>query len=255
MLNFIMPLKSPAVCRDWARVSQLAERSMRSVCQQTQGDFRLVLVCNQRPATDFTHPALTVIEEDFPIPGAAGEERMADKSRKVWRGLAAIRGDGPSHVMFVDADDCVSRRLAALVAANPEANGWYFETGYVHDHGSRWVLRKSNFHLMCGSSHILRVRPEELPRSSAEPESSHWIGCHGHHEVDEFLRARGTPLAPLPFIGAIYNTATGETYTGLSLRNWHSRRILLYKLFHYRLCTSAIRREFGLYPLPRGASE
>jgi hypothetical protein len=244
-----MPLKSPEVCRDWALVSRLAERSIKSVCRQTHGDFRLVLVCHRRPDFAFTHPALTIIEEDFPVPGADGEERMADKSRKIWRGLVEIRGDGPAHVMFVDADDCVSRRLAALSAAQPEAHGWFFRTGYVHDHGSRWVLRKSDFHLMCGTSHILRVRPEELPQSATEPETAHWIGCHGHREIDEFLRRRGTPLAPLPFPGAIYNTGTGETWTGLSLRTWHSRRILLYKLLNYRPCTRAIREEFGLYPL------
>ena len=249
MLIFIMPLKSPAVCRDWSLVSRLAERSLKSVCRQTHAAFQLLLVCHRRPETDFTHPALTIIEEDFPVPGSANEERMADKSRKLWRGLVAARASTPAHIMFVDADDCVSRRLAGHVAEHLDAQGWYFEYGYIHDQGSRWVLRKRDFHLLCGSSHILRCRPEDLPTNMGEKESDYWIGSHGHPEMAAFMRARGTPLAPFPSCGAVYNTATSESYSGMALRNWHSRRILLYKMLNYRLLTRAIREEFGLYPV------
>jgi hypothetical protein len=250
MLTFIMPLKSPEVCRDWPYVSRIAERSIKSVCAQTGAAFQLLLVCHRRPQTDFTHPSLTVIEEDFPVPGPSQQERMADKSRKLWRGLAAARANTPGHVMFVDADDCVSRRLAGFVAAHREANGWYFDRGYLHDQGSRWVLRKGDFHLLCGTSHILRCEPRDLPATVAEKESDYWIASHGHQEMAAFMQNRGTPLAPLPFLGAVYNTATSESSGGMALRGWHSRRILLYKMFHYRPLTAAIRGEYGLYPVP-----
>ena len=65
----------------------------------------------------------------------------------------------------------------------------------------------------------------------------------------DFQRQRGTPLEPLPFPGAIYNLATGENYTTLSLRTWRSRRMKLEKLLHTRPLTRAIREEFGLYPV------
>jgi hypothetical protein len=250
MLTFIMPLKSPEVCRDWAFVSRLAERSLKSVCQQTSGPFQLLLVCNQRPQGGFSHPSLTIIEEDFPVPGRTNEERMADKSRKIWRGLVAARANTPGHVMFVDADDCVSRRLAGFVAEHPDAHGWVFTHGYLRDQGSRWVLRKGDFHLLCGTSHILRCEPGDLPKSVEEKESEYWIGCHGHPEMAAFMRERGTPLAPLPFLGAIYNTATNESYSGMALRNWHSRRILLYKMLNYRPLTRSIREEYGLSEIP-----
>ncbi len=249
MLTFIMPLKSPSVCRDWAFVSRLAERSLKSVCAQTHNAFRLILVCHQRPKTDFAHSALTIIEENFPEPGEANEARMADKSRKIWRGLVEARQERPGHIMFVDADDCVSRRLAGFVAEHSGEQGWYFETSYIHDQGSRWVLRKQDFHLLCGTSHILRCEPGDLPASVEEKEADYWIGTHGHPEMAEFMQSRGTPLAKLPFCGTVYNTATNESYSGMALRNWHSRRILLYKMLNYRPITRAIREEFGLYPV------
>jgi hypothetical protein len=249
MLTFIMPLKSPAVCRDWSYVSRLTERSLKSVCRQAEGPFQLLLVCHRRPETDFTHPSLTIIEEEFAVPGPTAQERMADKSVKIWRGLVAARGNTPGHIMFVDADDCVSRRLAGFAANHPEANGWVFNDGYVHDQGSHWVLRKRDFHLLCGTSHILRCRPEDLPSSVAEKESDYWIACHGHPEMAAWLQSQGRPLAPLPFPGAIYNTATSESDSGMALRNWHSRRILLYKMLNYRPLTGTIREEYGLYPV------
>ncbi len=249
MLTFIMPLKSPAICRDWSYVSRLAERSLKSVCRQTHGAFQLLLVCHRRPETDFAHPALTVIEEEFDVPGPSREERMADKGRKIWRGLVAARANLPGYIMLVDADDCVSRRLAGFVAAHPETAGWFFEIGYLHDQGSRWVLRKREFHLLCGTSHILRCQPWDLPSNVHENECDYWVASHGHHEMAAFMRSRGTPLTHLPFCGAVYNTATSESYSGMALRNWHSRRILLYKMLNYRLLTRSIRDEYGLYPV------
>jgi hypothetical protein len=65
MIVFVVPLMSPRVANSWQRVSQLFERSMRSICNQTSMDFRVVVVCNQRPETDFCHTHLIYLEVDF----------------------------------------------------------------------------------------------------------------------------------------------------------------------------------------------
>ena len=249
MLTFIIPLQSRAASRDWKKISQLAERTLRSVCAQTDPGFRAVLVCNEKPETNFTHPSLTVIEENFPIPGATREDRMADKSRKILRGFVHARQWAPFHAMLVDADDCISNRLAAFVAHHPQHAGWYFETGYVHDQGSKWVLKKSAFNRVCGTSHILRCEPGDLPHATDTIESDYWILSQGHHEIVECMAKRGAPLGPLPLVGAVYNTATGENYLGSSLHNWYSRRTLLKKILNHRPLTRAIREEFGLYEI------
>ena len=74
--------------------------------------------------------------------------------------------------------------------------------------------------------------------------------AHGHGVIGDFLRTRGTPLRPLPFIGAIYNAATGENDSRISLRGWGGKKMLLKKLLHSRPLTRSIRRAFGLYELP-----
>jgi hypothetical protein len=249
MLIFLIALQSPAASKNWEHVSRLCDRTLRSVCQQTDDRFRVVLVCNQRPVDCFSHPALTVIEEDFPLPKDQSE-RMADKWLKLKRGLVALHGSGPAHIMITDADDCVHHSLAALAASAEDSAGWNLEVGYMHDAGSRWLYRLKNFDRYCGTSSIVRLEPGDFPRSMERETSDFFILAHGHGVIGDFLRSRGTPLRPLPFIGAIYNSATGENDSRASLRGWGGRKMLLKKLLHSRPLTGAVRREFGLYELP-----
>jgi hypothetical protein len=249
MLVFVVPLQSPEVSRDWRKVSRLAERTLHSICRQKGDDFRVLLVCNKSPDGNFSDSRLSIIEEPFPIPGRSRDERMADKTRKIQRALIQARDWAPFHLMCVDADDCVSNRLAAFVAQHPTARGWYFKTGYVHDAGSLLIFRRRAFHLFCGSSHIVRCERDDLPRAATGSEADYWVLEHGHSSLEMFLRDRGTPLAPLPFPGAIYNTATGENDSGFSLGQWRSRKVLLQKLLRYRWFTRAIREEFGFYEI------
>lgn len=249
MLIFVLALQSPAASADWGLVSRLCERTLRSICQQTVDQFHVILVCNQRPSIQFTHPKITVIEEDFPLPQDT-PGRMADKWLKIKRGLVAARDFGPAHLMITDADDCVHRDLAALSAANPDGQGWSFEIGYLHDAGSRWVYRLRNFHQYCGTSAIVRLEPAEFPERMEDPTEDYFILCSGHRRVAEYLRNRGTPLRPLGFLGAIYNSATGENHTAISLRGWRGKKMLLKKLLNSRPLTRSLRRAFGLYELP-----
>ena len=247
MLIFIIPLQSPKSSRDWRLVSRLCERTLRSVCQQQDDDFRVVLACTTPPDIDFQHPALTIVSHDFPELGREYEARMEDKGRKIKLAMSAARQWLPAAIMLTDADDCVSRRLAGHVRAHPEANGWFAETGYIRDRGSRWVMRKRRFHEFCGTSHIVRCTPGDVPVAPDEPDERYWVLSTGHVDMVPFMQRRGTPLEPLPFPGAVYNSDTGENATGFALHLWRSKKVFVQKMLNARPLTSAIREEFGLY--------
>ncbi len=249
MLLFVVALQSPRASQDWGRVSHLWERTVRSICAQSSSDFRVFLVCNERPAIAFTHPALTIIEEDFPLPDPTTASRMNDKWRKLKRGLIASRHLAPAHVMFMDADDCVHRDLAALASASPSARGWNFKTGYMHDEGSRWLYRLKNFDDYCGTSAIVRLTAADFPTSLEEPNDPYFILTHGHGVIGKFFQNRGAPLAELPFLGAVYITATGENDSRIALSSWRGKKMLLKKLLHTRPLTARLRATFGLHPL------
>ncbi|HEX4085518.1 MAG TPA: hypothetical protein VHY22_11440 [Chthoniobacteraceae bacterium] len=246
MLVFIVPLQSPQVSVDWRRVSTLCEQTLRSICAQAGGEFRVFLVCNEAPAMDFTHPALTIIEEPFPIPGRNTDARMFDKHQKIKRGLLAARGLAPCHVMVVDADDCVSRGLAAWCERRPGHPGWYLRQGYVYHTGSRWMHRWNDFDLLCGSTAIIRCEDADFPRTMSDPKENFIVVDTGHWEFRNPQRTQGRILEPLPFPGAVYFTATGENYTGINLRGWQGRKLLMQKLLSARLLTRRMREEFGI---------
>jgi hypothetical protein len=246
MLNFVVPLQSSNVSTDWLRVSRLCERTLRSICQQTSDQFRVFLVCNEAPAINFNHSALTVIEEAFPIPGVTTRSRMSDKSTKVRRGLVAAGLYGEAHVMIVDADDCVHCELAAHVATHPEAAGWRFEVGYMHNEGSRWVYRVHNFDRFCGTSAIVKLKDKDFPPDvSAKPED-YFILSHGHTTIAEFMARRGTPLHPLPFPGAVYIAGTGENVTGARLGRWEGFGKRPANVLNFRPLIPKLRTTFGL---------
>jgi hypothetical protein len=159
-----------------------------------------------------------------------------------------VREKGGGFVMSVDADDVVHKDLAAFAAAHPETNGWMIRRGYSYSEGSRWVEWHNDFHLRCGTSHIIRLAPEELPEDLTGPAEGCFVLRRGHHLMAAYLAEIGRPLDVVPFPGAIYVKMTGENWTGL-----HSRKIGLRatvsKILRTRPVTSAIRENFNLKPL------
>ena len=269
MLVFIIPIKSARISRNWELSCLLFERCLRSVCNQTSPDFRVVVVCNERPAIKFSHPSVHYIEVDFPPPvSEPGEEhstgydygfsrdiarKNADKARKIQTALEYARRYHPTHNMVVDADDCVSPRLAEFVQRNPTSDGWYIKKGYMYPEGGRLVLLNvRNFYQICGSSVIIAYGHRQALFSKPD---------FYEHTFD--VPPPGVALTPLPFVGAVYSMANGDniymtTETkhqihGTWLRRLFSREIfsLAQKLLKYRpaLLTGAIRREFGLYEI------
>ena len=269
MLVFIIPVKSARISRNWELSCLLFERCLRSVCNQTSPDFRVVVVCNERPAIKFSHPSVHYIEVDFPPPVAEpGEahstgydygcsrdiaQKNADKARKIQTGLEYAGRYHPTHNMVVDADDCVSPRLAEFVQRNPEGDGWYFKKGYMYPEGGRFVLLNvRNFYQICGSSVIIACGHTQALFSQPD---------FYEHTFD--VPPSGVALTPLPFVGAVYSMANGDNIYmtsetkrqihGTWLRRLFSRDIfsLAQKALKYRpaLLTGAIRREFGLYKI------
>ncbi|HEY0792676.1 MAG TPA: hypothetical protein VGD78_16555 [Chthoniobacterales bacterium] len=248
MLNFIVPLKSPQASNDWKQVSRLCRRTLRSLYRQTSDQFRVFLVCNQPPEGMSMHPNLRIVHGDFPIPAADKQSQIADKARKVRRGLMAVREVGGGFVMGVDADDLVHRALAALVSRHPQSNGWFIPLGYSHDEGSHWLERHADFHLRCGTSNIIRLASAELPEDLDSLRERFFILCHGHHAIAKYLAGTGRPLERLPFPGAIYVKETGENNSGPNLRHLGVRATLS-KLMRTRPLTPVVRAAFGLVPL------
>jgi hypothetical protein len=153
--------------------------------------------------------------------------------------------------MMMDADDCVHRDLAQHVNHYPPTDGWSMNTGYLWDEGSSWLYRTKNFAGLCGSSAIIRLLPEDFPTSESEASDRFFILTNGHSVINNYMAKRGTPLRPLPFIGSIYVTATGENDSAIRMAGWQGKKHAIGKLLAARPLTQRVRSEFGLYDLQR----
>ncbi|NJR70301.1 MAG: glycosyltransferase family 2 protein [Synechococcales cyanobacterium CRU_2_2] len=259
MLVFIIPLQSQASAQSWAKVGLLFERCLKSVCAQTSDRFRVIVVCNDLPAISFEHPHVEYVCVNYPLPlhergRSAAETKLiighTDKGRKILRGLVEAQKHAPTHTMVVDADDCVSHRLAAFVAQHPTRNGWVVDRGYRYPEGNTQIyFKRRKFHEMCGTCNILRYDLNYLPQ---QPEYDRGYGYYtyyiDHEKVRGVLANYGTPLKRLPFVGAVYVVGTGENLY------YDERRLSQSFLtrFNYRRLTPRVRAEFGLYPLKVG---
>jgi hypothetical protein len=207
----------------------LAE-SVRSWHNQDDNDWAGVVVGNQYPVIDLGE-RIEFVRVDFDPPAMVAGPRtglaavLRDKGTKLAVGLLRARQLGASHVMFVDADDFVSRQIAGFVTHHPHVLGWVITDGWRYN-AERAVVRRhrGDFHLQCGSSHIVRTdvfRPFTASTTASQArlyagfgaQLERWMGSHMHIHDD-------LPLQPLPFPGALYRVGTAESHSGNSLAGW-----------------------------------
>jgi hypothetical protein len=264
VLGFVIPVKSPRVATSWIEVCKLFERCLRSVCNQKTPNFRVVVVCNEIPSVQFKHNNVNFLQADLEIPENDYASKIRDREKKVVIGLMYLKRYNPSHVMCVDADDCISNRIARYVEDFGTGNGWFIDSGYEYEEGANFVIcRKSGFFRICGTCNIINYKLLHLPHESdkyaniTDKDYDRFIGGHGLARAD--LENRGTPLEPLPFPGAIYiRDKIGESVTMQEpalekfMRNPRENFRHVKKMMSFlnrQVITEDIRDEFGLYPL------
>ena len=257
MLAFIIALKSSQVSSSWRLVCKLFERTLKSVCNQTSEDYQVIVVCHEKPEIQFNSPLITYIQVDFPIPGAEYASKEKDKMLKMQVGLVHAQKIKASHVMFVDADDCVSKHIAKFVSQNLEENGWFFSKGYDYREDTG-VLRKrnKNLHLRTNTSHVIKIDLLQPEMKLLSDEVKRGDCVLYHIDTASILSKRGTPLKTLPFRGVIYITDNGENMWWSqdtlepSKKSIQKSVMLIFKGLYQSLITQkvtdSIRDEFGL---------
>jgi hypothetical protein len=264
MLVFIIPIKSSKVAKSWSDLCAYFERTLRSVCNQTSSTFHVIVVCNEKPSINFHHPQVTYLEVDIPIPEPNYTSKMEDRAKKVAIGLLAAQDFQPTHIMPVDADDCISNQLAAFVNQNQQDNGWYMESGYEYEEGSRKIIvKKENFYKVCGTCNIINYRLLTMPEKTLDYDRLMGYDrfLSGHPLAKGDLAERGTPIQPLPFMGTIYirdmigeSVSLQEPFLAKLKRNpkeaFRGIKKLVLAPFQEKEITEEMRREFNFYPLP-----
>jgi hypothetical protein len=222
LVTFIIPVRHQDNARDWARLKANLTQTVASIANQTNGDWRGIIVANEGADLPALPERFSAVRVTFPANdmhelGKAGMDAFhdafrLDKGRRVLSGMLAARD---SHFfMIVDDDDFVSARIVQHVADHRDASGWKIDRGYIWDDGGKLFLRQDNFNELCGTSLIVRADRYRLPERFSDA-SIDWIKSMlgSHRQIGAILAKEGAPLTTLPFPGAVYRVAHAGSHS------------------------------------------
>ncbi|HEX3949899.1 MAG TPA: hypothetical protein VHW95_08625 [Steroidobacteraceae bacterium] len=267
VLTFIIPLRHPKNSPDWRALERRLKQTIRSIAGQDDQRWRAVIVANEGSELPALPNKFELEQVRFP-PNPMFEQGdndrevfldscRLDKGRRVLAGI--LRADSGGYSMVVDDDDFVSRRLTGFAAERPDANGWYMPKGYIWGDGGKLIYEYADFWKFCGTSHIIRTALYALPASveDADPDDIRRI-FGSHLAIRRCLEARGKPLEPLPFAGAIYRIGHAGAHSrsaGLVREVFCKREILknpfklAQRFSRLRLLDASVRRQFWGSPV------
>lgn len=214
MIYFLIPLRSKKTSNNWEVVENLFNNTLRSVFNQIDDNFRVIVACHEKPKLDQTYDErLEFLTADFPSPTQTSQH-ITDKYYKKRMLIHRAQQHGASYVMFVDADDYISNRLAGWVNSRNHPTGWFFKTGYEYNAIEDSIRVAPNFINICGTSAILNISNldgfvnKEFTNYVRKDE---YLFDFGHNEWISILNDRKQPqLDAIPFRAAIYVLNTGE---------------------------------------------
>jgi hypothetical protein len=253
MVTFLTSIRHPKNSDNFAKVEALFETTLRSVCAQTDPNFRVVVVAHEIPRIHFTDPRVTYHLVDYPRPDRTKSLHgfYRDKGTKLLAGMLAARPFQPDYFAFFDADDFVSNRIAQFVNTHSSEGGWYVDAGYAVNAGTWTTQRKRGLYRYCGTTllpnaaamyrfaNIYDTTPTDLSQEAIVQLASPLVVDHvvgNHPYMVGYFASRGVQMRPLPFRAICWLLETGV--------NNSTRRDGDYGL----PVTDAICREFGIPP-------
>jgi len=269
MIGFVVPIKPKAVSKNWDYDNLLLERTVKSICAQTDQDFKLIIVYNDQPKINFSHPNLINIHYPFP-PVAANEiedldyvlkyykkeyaEKMLDKGKKIYYGCKIAIEAGCNYLMGIDSDDLISNKLAEFVNKYAKSNkpGWRIKKGFIYEENARLLVKKLDIQNINGSTHIIRKDLVTIPDFSS---NLFWnynlFEAHGY-TYDRIKDFHNELLEDYPFFGMIYIVHKNNYSNILKLTQKISLKNIVKKILRGKFLSNSIRKEYHLFKLESG---
>jgi hypothetical protein len=276
VIAFATSLRARALAGDnWPYHVWLLERVVFSMLAQTAGDIRVVVGCHDVPDTPLTaDPRVHFERVATEVPRRDFDDMVADKVVKLSAGALWARQQRCDFVAFNDADDLVSNRIGAVVAAHPRANGWYTTSQMFYTYGGRLMRLQRITPPASGPCVVVRsdlLTFERPPFTSAwarmiadggEQQYLQYLSRHGTEacvlaavgigHYRDFMAAAGHPLEPLPFAGNIIinhkdsTSTTGGTHGYQALSSLSSLKRSVRWAPTLRIASAGVRREFAI---------
>ncbi len=270
MIAFIVPFRSKISSSNWVYHSALVNRTLTSLCNQVNKNFKVIVVYTDFPENKIENEHITYL--DFPYPLLKANEitdfdsyvkkyyetgyaqNEMDQARRTIFGCRHAIEMGCTYMMSVDADDLVSDKVSAFVQQHADTMpaGWYVNKGYVYLEGANYMYRyPRNLYQFCATAYIIRADLITIPDMSSKNLIDYNF-FSSHAWLKERLRDyKQTIIAPLPFSAVVYilNTASwtnyGSKFKGSGIRKW--AKLILYG----QRIGKKLRNEFSILPIAK----
>lgn len=252
MIYFVVPLKSKNASNDWNKTCVIFERTLRSICNQIDSNYKVIIVCNDKPNIKFNSRKCLYKIVKVRKTGKNHYLRNMDREFKVREGLKLIKNKD-DFVMVVDADDMISNKISKFVNSNKFSEGWFIKKGYNYwEKCPVLFLMRKGFDRYCGTSIITKRKNYDIPKKNNVLDYQYKY--LRHREIVETLSKRGITLLALPFPSAIYYRGYGDN-NYLNYSNKRSKSFIVYLLniksfiTDTRFISKKVKKEFGFYKI------
>ncbi|HUQ34931.1 MAG TPA: glycosyltransferase [Aestuariivirga sp.] len=214
--TFAVPLVAKGATRDWEKVVDLLLATLDCLLRQTDPRFEILLAGTDRPPNLPTDSRLTWI--DVPTDDTdTWRDALNDAGRKRQFAAWEFGRRGGGYLMFVDADDLVSRHLVAFVRHDRNTAGYVLRSGFVYNQRLQRLSRLDSlsrkdfdFSHVCGSSVILHLSPDDVGTATTPGITRYQrLFAEGHIGFEKALLSEELRPGEIPFPAAVYLTGTG----------------------------------------------
>jgi FkbM family methyltransferase len=206
---FAISLASQKAAADWDLTSDLLRRTLRSVINQSDGRWRVIVCGHEKPElAEFGDPRIMFVEADIDPPAHSGQFRKD----KMWKRRllgSFLRDLGGGYFFPLDADDLIHKDLVQSVLEGDNRRGYRVERGYAQDFSNQRLAPVPGvwsvpFDRVCGSSAVLYFNADELPRDGRSDPDLYFNLFQSHAYWPIVAEEYGRPLETLPFPAAVY---------------------------------------------------
>ncbi|WP_439883012.1 hypothetical protein ACSX1A_07555 [Pontibacter sp. MBLB2868] len=264
MLAFIVPIKPRFNSKNWDNDNRLLDRTLRSICNQTNLQFKVYVVYNDKPSIDYTHQNIEFVYFPFAYVYASNvedydsyaskwysekyTEYMFDKGKKITYGCKIAKEKGCSYIMAIDSDDLISNRIAEFISTSQtKSYGWVVRKGYMFVEESLYVLKSKAIQNYNGSTHIIRQDLVHIPDFNQNKLwEFNFFEAHGYLE-QRMIDYYSIKLDTFPYYGTIWLIHKNNTSDAFRFLKPDSFKTIFKYILRGKRLTKALRDEFSLY--------
>jgi hypothetical protein len=229
---FAISLKSRRSSRNWTRVQNNLARTLRSIINNTDQNYRILIAGHEKPnIKEMNHERVTWLPVTFSPPTSI-RKYSSDKFRKRRVIGAYLRKSGFSgYFMPLDADDWVHHRFVEFIRSQPIIDAFVMNTGCMANMKSKQIWVRERFYSGCGSSAVFYFRNSDFPRTSLKRDvmksKFKWVVLP-HGKVTTYLKNKNYKMVNYPLVTWVVVHGDNNTIikrkikSSISARSYHA---------------------------------